>query len=241
MLTRIEELTVALEELQPRLANEQAEYAALEEQMFEQNERLQEESDKLTVKSNAFNQENIKYHQHLNKVNSLTQEISYKQSAYESSKERIEKSQLELQQTDSEIKHLIDNNEVKDDELIALYDEKESIEAGVNEVEKDYYAARGEIDILEKQIREFQKSKEGIDTIIMELQNKLNEAKLNLSAVKERLSVEFNIDLEALMDDPAQAADDSTESEESLKQEVLSMRDKIEKIGPYQPYGDGSI
>ncbi|WP_226389265.1 chromosome segregation protein SMC [Penaeicola halotolerans] len=235
MLTRIEELTAALEELQPRLANEQAEYAALEEQMFEQNERLQEESDKLTVKSNAFNQENIKYHQHLNKVNSLTQEISYKQSAYESSKERIEKSQLELQQTDSEIKHLIDNNEVKDDELIALYDEKESIEAGVNEVEKDYYAARGEIDILEKQIREFQKSKEGIDAIIMELQNKLNEAKLNLSAVKERLSVEFNIDLEALMDDPAQAADDSTESEESLKQEVLSMRDKIEKIGPINP------
>ncbi|EPR67603.1 Chromosome partition protein smc [Cyclobacterium qasimii M12-11B] len=47
-------------------------------------------------------------------------------------------------QTEQEIKSLIDNNEVKDDELIELYGEKERIESGVNEAEKDYYASRGE-------------------------------------------------------------------------------------------------
>lgn len=62
-------------------------------------------------------------------------------------------------QTEQEIMSLIDNNEVKDDELIELYGEKDSIESGVNDAEKDYYAARGEIDEVEKGIREIQRKK----------------------------------------------------------------------------------
>lgn len=58
-------------------------------------------------------------------------------------------------QTEQEIMSLIDNNEVKDDELIELYGEKDSIESGVNDAEKDYYAARGEIDEVEKVLEKF--------------------------------------------------------------------------------------
>src|SRR5690606_41057940 len=85
------------------------------------------------------------YHQQVNQVDRLEQEISFKQSAFDSSKERIKKSQDELTATDQEIKGLLDNNEIKDDELIELYTEKEAIEAGVNEAEKNYYAIRGDI------------------------------------------------------------------------------------------------
>lgn len=107
------------------------------------NDEVEAENKTLAEKSQTFNQENITFIQQVNRVNSLEQEIEFKQNAFDSSKERIEKSQTELGQLDAEIKSLIDNNEVKDDELIELYSEKESIELGVTEAEKDYYGARG--------------------------------------------------------------------------------------------------
>ena len=59
---------------------------------------------------------------------------------------------------------------MSDVELVALYEEKEKIEQGVNDAEKEYYSARGSIDQLEKEERNFQHSREAIDTLLLELQ-----------------------------------------------------------------------
>ena len=60
-------------------------------------------------------------------MTSAEQEIEFKQTAFDSSKDRIEKYQEELLQLDTEIKTLLDSHEVKDEELIELYSEKEGI------------------------------------------------------------------------------------------------------------------
>jgi chromosome segregation protein len=236
VLARLSTLEEEMKEITSELSVEQAGFKLLEEQLAEVNEQLQKEGETLTVKSNDYNQENILYHQHLNKVDRLEQEISFKQSAYESSRERIERSQEELTYTDQEIKSLLDNNEVKDDELIELYSEKESMETGVNEAEKNYYATRGGIDELEKSMREVQKSKENIDTLIMDLQQSLNEVKLKLNGMKERLSVEFEIDLDQLMEENPEIEPKYQDKEEAaLRMEVSRCKEKMEKIGPINP------
>ena len=68
-----------------------------------------------------------------------------------------------------------------------MYDEKELIEKGVNEAEKDYYAQRGAIDVSDKTLRELQHKRENADTILMELQNQLNETKLEINFSKRAL------------------------------------------------------
>ncbi|MCH7400356.1 chromosome segregation protein SMC [Belliella kenyensis] len=236
ILERIEELENSLNEITPRLDDERAKFEYLEIELETLNEQLQIESELLSQKSTAFNQDNILFHQQNNKVTSLEQEISFKKSAFESSKERIEKSQLEQSSIEQEVRTLLDNNEIKDDELIELYAEKESIEKGVNEAEKDYYASRGEIDTNDKQIRELQKSKEGIDTIIQEYTNALNEVKLKLNSMKERLSVEFEIDLDQLMEEnPSIDEDYLTMDDTQIRQIVQKNKEKLEKIGPINP------
>jgi len=236
ILTRIETLSDETAELLPTLESSRSGFADLENELEEINENHQLESESVSLKSNAFNQENILYHQHVNKVNSLEQEIDFKQNAFETSKERIEKSQLELAGIDQEVKSLWDNNEIKDDELIELYTEKEQIEIGVNEAEKAYYASRGDIDEIEKALREIQKQKEHIDTILMELQQSLNEVKLKLSGMKERLSVEFEIDLDNLMaEDPEIAPEYADKDEHSIRTEVNKAKERLEKIGPINP------
>ncbi|MCE7056059.1 chromosome segregation protein SMC [Algoriphagus sp. AGSA1] len=236
ILDRIASIEESLSEIQPQLFEERAEFEALQDELEELNESYEKESALLTEKSQAFNAENILYHQHLNRVNSLDQEIEFKQSAYEGSKERIEKSQSELSQLDTEVKSLLDNNEVKDDELIELYAEKEGIEKGVQEAEKDYYASRGAIDETDQQIRSLQKSKESFDQLIHELENAVNEIKLKMTGMKERLSVEFELDLDELMEENPEIDEEFREfAEEKLRELVSKQKEKLEKIGPINP------
>ncbi|MBS4071112.1 MAG: chromosome segregation protein SMC [Algoriphagus sp.] len=236
ILDRIATLEESLTAIQPRLAEEKEQFDGLAEQVALLTEEVEAENKRLAEKSQTFNQENITYIQQVNRVNNLEQEIEFKQNAFESSKERIEKSQAELAQLDAEIKSLLDNNEVKDDELIELYSEKESIEQGVTEAEKDYYGARGLIDETDTRIRSLQKSKEGFDHLLSELQNAINEIKLKMSGMKERLSVEFELDLDQLMEEnPNLDPEFADFAEEELRDLVRKQKERLEKIGPINP------
>ncbi|MFC5190936.1 chromosome segregation protein SMC [Algoriphagus aquatilis] len=236
ILDRIATLEESLTTIQPRLAEEKEQFDGLAEQVALLTEEVEAENKRLAEKSQTFNQENITYIQQVNRVNNLEQEIEFKQNAFESSKERIEKSQAELAQLDAEIKSLLDNNEVKDDELIELYSEKESIEQGVTEAEKDYYGARGLIDETDTRIRSLQKSKEGFDHLLSELQNAINEIKLKMSGMKERLSVEFELDLDQLMEEnPNLDSEFADFAEEELRDLVRKQKERLEKIGPINP------
>ena len=236
ILERIASLELSLDAIQPMLLDEKKSFDTAQIELEELNDSLEKESSRLSEKSQAFNAENIQYHQQLNRVSSLEQEIEFKQTAYEGSKERIEKSQTELSQLDGEIKSLFENNEVKDDELIELYAEKEGIEAGVQEAEKEYYGSRGMIDETDQKIRSIQKSKEIHDQLLQELQNEINEIKLKMTGMKERLSVEFELDLDILMEENPELDEDFKEFEEKeLRDLVGKQKEKLEKIGPINP------
>jgi chromosome segregation protein len=236
ILDRIATLEESLTTIQPRLAEEKEQFDGLAEQVALLTEEVEAENKRLAEKSQYFNQENITYIQQVNRVNNLEQEIEFKQNAFESSKERIEKSQAELANLDAEIKSLLDNNEVKDDELIELYTEKETIEQGVTEAEKDYYGARGLIDETDTRIRSLQKSKEGFDHLLSELQTAINEMKLKMSGMKERLSVEFELNLDQLMEEnPGLDPEFEDFAEEELRDLVRKQKERLEKIGPINP------
>ncbi len=187
----------------------------------------------LIEKGNMYNEANIKFYQFQNKRNSLEQEISFKKTTFESSKASIEKHNAELKTNDTEIKTLLTNSDTNDDKLIDLYAEKEAIELGVNEAEKEYYANRGNIEKAEKEHRGIQNQQSTIDGFILELTNALNEKKLELSSIKERLKVEFEVELKTIMHHSDALENDY--NVDSLTEEVQILKDKIEKIGTINP------
>ena len=236
ILARIESIEESLKEIQPQLVKENALFEELNEQLEQVTEELETVLKILSEKSQLFNQENITYIQQLNRVTSAEQEIEFKQSAFESSKDRIEKYQEELSQLDNEIKILLDSHEVKDEELIELYSEKEGIELGVTEAEKNYYGERGAIDELDTRIRSLQKAKEAYDELVLALQNQINEVRLKMAGMKERLNVEFDIELETLMaENPLVDSEFEEFKEENLKEIVQKHKEKLDKIGPINP------
>ncbi len=230
---QIVELEKALEDLNPQAVKEKNELEELEKSVESKKEEAGTLQEALDLKSTAYNEENVIFHQRQNKLNSILQEISFKEESYESSLERIENNKEELENATANLNELVKKSTASDDELVGMYEEKESLENGVNEAEKEYYEARGTIDEEEKNLRETQRTREGIDNALMEWQNKLNDAKMGLNSVKDRLSVEFNINLDQIKEE--EVSDYKKFSIEELRNKVDKLRNRLDNMGPINP------
>jgi chromosome segregation protein len=237
ILEKIDSLLKELDELKPKAQVLQHDLLEQETKLSQLTERLAGETDVLSQKSAAFNEQNIFFHQQENRVKSTDQEIRFKQESMEQSSVRIAVNQEELKKNEDEGKQIIEATQSNDTDLIGMYTEKEEMEKGLNEAEKEYYEARGNIDQIEKELREVQHTRQNIDSILMELQNTLNESKLQLNSVKERLSVEFNIDLDSVVNQstPEEAEELAKADEDKLRAEVTKIRERLDNMGPINP------
>jgi len=237
ILEKIDVLLKELDDLRPRSQRITFELNDLDEKLKQMSDGLTAQNELLSQKSNAFNEQNIFFHQQTNRVRSLEQEIRFKQEAVEQGSQRITANSAELKHNEEEIRTIFESTQSGDEELINLYAEKDEMERGLNEAERDYYAARGDIDAVEKDLRNLQHQRENIDALLMQLQNQLNESKLELNSVKERLSVEFNVVMDDIL---TQTTEEEARQlievdEEKLRNDVTRIREKIDNMGPINP------
>ncbi len=237
ILEKINVLTRELVDLRPLSVRIDAELKEFDERLTREGAELNTQNELLGQKSNALNEQNIFIHQQTNRVKSLEQEIRFKQEAVEQSNHRISAASTELAHNEQEIRTILESTHSGDEELIKMYAHKDEMERGVNQAEQGYYAARGVIDQVEKDLRAVQHQRENIDDLLMRLQQELTESKLELNSVKERLSVEFNVAMDDLM--KQLSAEESmalpTEDEEKLRNEVARVKERIDTMGPINP------
>jgi chromosome segregation protein len=237
ILEKIDTLLKELDDLKPKAQQAQHDLQEQENKLSLITENLAGNTELLSQKSAAYNEQNIFFHQQENRVKSIDQEIRFKQESMDQSSNRVQVNSEELKKNEEEIKRIIETTQSNDDELLGMYEQKENMEKGLSEAEKEYYEARGNIDQVEKELREIQHTRQSIDTLLMELQNSLNESKLQLNSVKERLSVEFNVDLDSVV---GQATPEEAEvlaklDEDKLRADVSKIREKLDNMGPINP------
>ena len=178
-----------------RLEKEQSviELALLQDQFHEISEILNE-------KSTVYNQENIAYHQQLNKVSNITKDLEFRETQKDDHEIRIEKNSVELVEVQSALRTTIPFEDDEDQDLIAMYEQKIALEDGLKELEDSYYADKQKINNLEDSLTQLRRLKEQSDFLVSEIKDKKTSLQIDLNALKERLSVEFNIELKDLID-----------------------------------------
>ncbi|WP_038031670.1 chromosome segregation protein SMC [Thermonema rossianum] len=218
-----------IEELQPDYERLKKEQEALNArlQALEEEERTQ--AGRFARLNDRYNTLKLQTTQMQSRLESLVQEYDFRHSYVETLRNRMKKNREELAQVQQEVLHFENDSQEKDDRLVEMYEEKERLEAAVNEAERDYYKQRGEIEELEKKIREAARQKELQNHLIQELQNRRNELKMTLLSAKERVSVEFSVDLDQL--EPPQEAPDV----QALEQEVSTLKQKLDGFGAINP------
>ncbi|MDZ4714343.1 MAG: chromosome segregation protein SMC [Cytophagales bacterium] len=237
ILEKIEVLAKELEELTPHSERIGTELSEFDLRTTTLGADLTAQNELLAQKSNALNEQNIFFHQQTNRVKSLEQEIRFKQEAVEQSNARITAGSTESAHNDGEIRTIMESTHSGDEELIKLYARKDEMEQEVNEAERAYYASRGDIDQVEKDLRGVQHQRENIDAMLLQLQNELNESKLELNSVKERLSVEFNVAMDDIMTQISseESASLAAEDIEKLRSDVARLRERLDNMGPINP------
>jgi chromosome segregation protein len=108
---------------------------------------------------------------------------------------------------------------------------KEDEERILNEADQAYYNLRNQLQEKESELRHKVKEREMIEHLLAEIKDKLNELKLQLAGMKERLNVEFRINLDDILDQP-RLTDIPVEE---LQEKCDRMKKRLENLGEVNP------
>ena len=245
-LTHLEETSAArVTELEKQLENNHNDIASTRETLGRFNTQIGELTEKMQLieqdyataeadyhKATAtFNDSNLQFTKQQSKVVSLKQEFEFKNNQLSDLTIQIENSNAQLSEASASITETA--AQLKELELlvITMLQNKETEEKALNQADQLYYNLRNALAEKENALKSKHKSKEGIDTLLNEIKDKLTDLKLQLAGMKERLNVEFKVDLDVIIDEPR-----TTETPlEELREKNERQRKRLENIGEINP------
>src|SRR5690606_6347861 len=230
--SKITVISYELQKAEPELQILKVEAETHQKQLAELQNAYNEIADILTEKSAAFNQENIRFHQQQNKVSSLQKNLEYRESQQEALEIRVEKNSLEYEQVKVDMKDAMQYVDHNDDDLVAMYAHKESLEKGLQEMEEDFYTSRKKINDLEEEITQLRRNKDQNDFLLSELKEKKTTLQIDLNPLKERLAVEFNIDINELLQ---REIPELQASQQELSSSCDQLRKQLDTYGSINP------
>lgn len=228
ILSKIEQLKESAGQQAPQLEETRfhVERLALEIEDLQKNWKLK--SEESSSSSGRFNQLNIRNIQLQTSLKSLIQEMNLRKEELNQLIQREEKALEEQVSVGNELSSLSTVDESANKELPGLYEEKQAIENGLNEVERMYFESRGSIETAEKEIRDFQRKRENVAVLITENQEALNQGQAQLISIQERIHVEFETEL-----DWEQGLPEHSEKEEEIwRQKANQIKNQLERMGP---------
>ena len=211
------ELVGVINEMREKLKGGEAEYKTAE----------QEYNDVL-ARYNEFNLQVARQH---SKINALKQESEFKNNQLNDLKHQIDINASQLKQTVENISESSDTLADAENALVELLRRKEEEERKLNEADQAYYNLRNQLNEKESELRLKVKNKDQIEHLLSEIKDKLNELKLQLAGMKERLSVEFRINLDDIIDEP-RTGDVPVEE---LQEKSDRMKKRLENLGEVNP------
>jgi len=217
--------------LQPQLEELKIQKQIQNDLLTDKQMSFNELNEQVTVQSNTYNQENIRFHQQQNKVSGLIKDLDYRQTQQESLDSRIKQNNDELEKVKIAIQENLQQADNSDDDLLAMYGQKEELEKATREAEQEYYEWRGKITGTENEITALRRKKDNAEIIENELKDERNNLKLELNALKERLSVEFNVDINELPETEIA----SGESEQDVREKTEKLKKQLDDFGAINP------
>jgi chromosome segregation protein len=217
--------------LQPQLAELKTQRQIQSDLLADKQMAFNELNEYVSVQSNAYNQENIRFHQQQNKVSGLMKDLDYRDTQQESLETRIRQNSSELEKVKVAIQENLKLADNSDDNLLEMYEQKENLEKATQQAEQEYYQWRGLITENENQVSSLRRKKENSEVIESELRDERNNLKIDLNALKERLSVEFNIDIEDLPESEVPEG----ENEQDLREKAEKLKKQLDDFGAINP------
>ena len=182
-------------------------------------------------KEQFYNQHNILFLQQQNRIQNLVRDLGYKHSQSTTLLKNKELYAVELENIRLQTEELVNSIESNGEVMQQRLAEKVELDQLFRQHEELYYQSKGDIDVKEKNLSDLRRQKEQADVLIQSVHDQLNELKLQMNSLKERLSLEFNIELNDLLE----LEPDETVNEEDARLRMETLRKKVSEFGPINP------
>lgn len=234
-----------LEELHMQMTQTHESVAGVRNQLAEYNELLQQNSNRLAEAeemfrqaettfndaSRQYNEFNLNVTRQQSKINGLKQELDFKTNQLNDLRQQVESNTSHLTDTVFSIEQSAQSLHEIEDGLVQLMKGKTEEEHKLNEADQAYYNFRNQLAEKESAIRHQVKEKEQVEFMLTAIKDKLNELKLQLAGMKERMNVEFRINLEDILGE-ARAGEVPLEE---LQEKADRMKKRLENLGEVNP------
>ncbi|MEO6637254.1 MAG: chromosome segregation protein SMC, partial [Ginsengibacter sp.] len=237
-VNRIEELNSQLKQNHEAVEETRSLLAALSADVQELDNALKIASEEFSTAeiefnhvNGLYNENNLQLARQQSKVNSLKQELEFKTNQFDDLGKQREISDVQLKDASANIGNTSGELKLFEEQVISLLKNKETEQRKLNEADQAYYNLRNVLAEKESELRTKQKSKEQTDHILNEIKDRLNELKLQVAGMKERLHVEFKIDLDAILDEERT----SEVLLEDLQEKSDRMKKRLDNMGEINP------
>jgi len=235
---RVQELNVQLQQTNHAVDSVRNDLSQLMDALQLQVNRLHEAEEAFKVEENNYNDANSQYNEfNLNvtrqqsKIQALRQELDFKTNQLNDLKVQVESNTITLSDTVTSITESAQTLQDTEDTLISMLKNRAEEERKLNETDQAYYNTRNQLSEKESELRHKTKAKEQVEHLLSEIKDQLNDVKLQLAGMKERLNVEFRINLEDIIDEP-RTGDASLEE---LQEKADRMKKRLENLGEVNP------
>ncbi len=236
--TRLNDIEIRLQDEHDAIAETRELFNQLNKQLQETKQQMQlaeqdyqQAEEEYSAANTQYNETNIQLTKQQSKITALQQELDFKRNQLNDLTYQINSNTQQLTEAASAIETGAITLAAAEEVLIELLRNKETEELKLNEADQTYHNLRNEMQEKESMLRLKVKSKEMLEHLVSEIKDKLNELKLQLAGMKERLSVEFKIELDEIIGQSRQ----TEEAVEDLQASVDRMKKRLENMGEVNP------
>ena len=229
---RVGRLNEALAQLQTELSTHRQQHNLSAESIAQADNVYQTAGKHLSEASQRYNEQNIEYHKQQNRLNSIVQNIQFKEKQLADTNEQLLNNKQFLSETTNNLVAAEISLKEAENALLQLYAAKEQHDETLQKAENTYYQQREHIVVLEKALKERQKEKEQNSRRINDLGQHFNQLQLRLLSIRERLNIEFKVNLDEIMASEQPAMELTREEAENKTAKLKQQLDTYGEINP---------
>lgn len=235
---RLEDLQTQMDSTHLSVDSVRQELTALNENLSQYADQLQQAEQSHASIEAAYNEVNTEYNNsNLNvtrqqsKISALKQELQFKTNQLAELRQQVQVNTKQLTETTANVSQLQGDLKDMEEGLYEMMRRRESEEQRLNETDQAYYNLRNQLSAKESELRQLTKEKEQVEHVLAAIKDKLNDLKLGVAGMKERLNVEFKINIEDILDE----ARSSEVAVEDLQEKADRMKKRLENLGEVNP------
>ena len=236
-LSQIKSNSERLERLESEIAQKLAQIAEKQSALSEKEATsagdlgLDATSEAMSKASEKYNETNINHIRQQNLVQNFQKDLDYKTSRLKEIAQRSKIETVRLGREKEEYIELSNKLVVLDNDLTKLYKEKSGYQGNLSEAEQSYYKAREAVSDLEEKLKQTNRQSNVLQVEVNQLKDNFNEVKYEITAVGDRLNIEFGVTVNDIINE----VPDETIPLDEVLQKAESLKQKIQNFGEINP------